>query len=185
MEPVSTATLIFNLLRRFWWVPLALALVAVLVVTGVRLERAKSALAEERAAHTETKRSFDITVADYRTAAAQAQLRARENSERVRVEQARLTQETVNEYKAMAAATADRYRGLQRRVAEFEANTSGASGAGVSLASSAACRAYAGTDCEAIPTLLRAAEDNTNQLLALQAWVRQQSSVNFSGEKEK
>lgn len=181
MEPISALTTVIGLARRFWWVPLLAAAAVYAITTNFKLERARTALATERAAHTETKRSFEKTVADYRTAAAQAALRAKENVERVRVEQARLTEETVNEYKTMAAATADRYRRLQLRVAEFEADTSGASGAGVSLASSAACRAYAGTSCEEIPALLNSAEQNTNQLLALQEWVRAQSKIKNTG----
>lgn len=177
MEPITSVSVLWSLARRFWWAPIMLALIVLLVLSNGAKDRAKARLAMEQAAHTETKRGFEKTVSEYRAAAAKAQMDARANVDRVKAEQERLTEETVSEYKSMAAATAERYRLLQQRARQFEADTSGPESAGVSLTSYAACRAYAGTSCEEIPSLLNEAELNVNQLLALQKWVREQSKV--------
>ena len=184
MFTAATVETILSLLRKFWWVlPVAALLVALLVTDG-KLQRARTDLANEQKAHLATKAAAQQTDANYRQATAQAQLDAKANAERVRAEQERATQETVNEYEAMAAATAERYRSLQQRVRAFEANTSGPGGAGVSLAGAATCAAYAGTPCEEIPPLLNEAELNTNQLLALQEWVRRQSAISVKPQKK-
>lgn len=41
----------------------------------------------------------------------------------------------------------------------------------------ATCRAVAGTGCDAIPPLLKAAQDNTDQLLRLIGWAKSQGEV--------
>ena len=73
-----------------------------------------------------------------------------------------------------------RYRRLLASAAE--ADTSRAADPDLSAVTDAACRAYAGADCAGLPAKLKAAQDNTDQLIALQAWVAGQAVVVTSPE---
>lgn len=137
-------------------------------VTAGKLER-------ERLAHAGTKDAFRQTEANYRRASAEADRLASANIGRVEAEQTIITERTKNDYEARLAATDARYRRLLAQAAAADLGSTEA--VPMSLASEATCRAVAGTGCHAIPALLKAAEDNTSQLLALIAWNKAQADV--------
>lgn len=96
------------------------------------------------------------------------------NAERARLAQAAINERTVH------ALNADRTRALsafERLQAQAHAYLRSAADPDLSSSREATCRAVAGTGCEAIPALLKAAQDNTDQLLRWIEWGRAQSEV--------
>lgn len=155
----------------------AFALVAIVTagVQSCRLDRAVDQrdaareLAEaERAAHSQT-------IANYRAAAVQFVLTAAANISRVAAERDAISERNVRELQAARASADARYRRLLESAAE--ADSRGAGDADLSALADATCRAYAGTGCRELPARLKAAQDNTDQLVALQSWVLEQSRV--------
>lgn len=114
------------------------------------------------------------TVADYRAAVVEATRIDKANIARVQGEQTAITEKVSNDYENKLADSASRYDRLR---AKADGYLSRPSPAGVPETRDTTCQAIAGTDCENIPTLLKAAQDNTDQLIALQAWVTAQSQV--------
>lgn len=155
----------------------ATALVAIVAagIQSCRLDRvvgqrdAARMLAEaEREAHSRT-------VANYRVAAVQFALIAADNISRVAAERDAISERKVHELQAARASADARYRRLLESAAE--ADSRGAGDADLSAIADATCRAYAGTGCDELPARLKAAQDNTDQLIALQSWVLEQSRV--------
>lgn len=66
------------------------------------------------------------------------------------------------------------YQRLQQRA---DAHIRAPGGPDLSAQREATCHAVAGTSCNRIPALLKAAQDNTDQLLALIRWVEEQAAV--------
>jgi acyl-CoA synthetase (NDP forming) len=126
--------------------------------------------------------AFAKTVADYRTAADEAARLDKANVARVQTEQTTITERTVHDYQAQLATSADRYERLRAQAAGYLSHPSSAQAAGLPDDRETTCRAVAGAGCDAIPPLLKAAQDNTDQLVALQKWVAGQSAVNFGNE---
>jgi hypothetical protein len=125
-----------------------------------------------------TQAAFDRTVADYRAAAAKARADDLANAARVKTEQQQITERNERAHQAQMADAAARYERLRAKATTYS-RTAGT--ADVSASRDATCLAYAGTGCEAIPALLKAAQDNTDQLVALQAWVEAQGNVDMQG----
>lgn len=119
--------------------------------------------------------AHETTVMNYRAAAVKAERVMAANIIRVKSEQDAISERKNHELQT-ARATADaRYRRLLETAAA--ASASGSGEIGLPPIADATCLAYAGTDCNAIPARLKAAQDNTDQLIALQGWVREQAGV--------
>lgn len=128
--------------------------------------------AGEQAAHAQT-------VLNYRLAAEQARASAYANVDRVKTEQATITERVTNERQSKLVAANDRYERLRAQASGY---LSRPGAEGVPDSRETTCRAVAGTDCDAIPALMLAAQNNTDQLIALQDWTRAQADVDFTGK---
>jgi hypothetical protein len=126
----------------------------------------------------QTKAAFDTTVANYRAAADEAKRLDATNVARVKTEQAAINERTVNAYETKLADSASRYDRLRAQASGYLGRPSPT---GLPDTREATCQAVAGTGCDAVPALLKAAQDNTDQLVALQGWVREQSVVDVNG----
>lgn len=165
-----------SVLRRFWWAPVILGLAVALTLTAMKVEvrtaerdKARTDFAAEQQAHKQT-------VVNYRAASAEAQRQAADNVERVKAEQAAITERTVNDYQARLADVDARYDRVRAQLAartDFRSSNP----VPVSVASDAACRAYAGTDCDGLLAKLRIAERQAWNLVALRKWVADQAAV--------
>lgn len=122
--------------------------------------------------------AYQQAVANYLAAADEAARLDKANVARVAKEQSAITERVTHDYESKLADSASRYDRLRTKAADY---LSGAGAEGVPATSDATCQAVAGTDCENLPALLKAAQDNTDQLLALQDWVRAQSTVDTNG----
>lgn len=155
------------------------SLVAVVAVLGVMLLIAKGdarhwhkSFDQEHAAHVQT-------VANYKAAADEAARLDKANVDRVTKEQTAITEKVTNDYQSKLADSTSRYDRLRAQASGYLSHPSSP---GVPASPETTCRAVAGTDCASVPTLLKAAQDNTDQLLALQAWVTAQSAVDTNGD---
>ena len=150
--------------------PLQCAL-ALAIVACAWLWRANNglhdALKAERAAHAQT-------VASFKKASEKAQAIHDENL--LSVAQAYTD---INERKENALK-ADRDRtvaGYKRLLANAESYRSAPGNADLSASADAACIAYSGTRCAELPAKLKAAQDNTDQLVALIDWAKSNAAV--------
>jgi hypothetical protein len=149
---------------------------AIIAALGVMLLLAKGDARHWRKTAQNEKMAHELTVSGYRKAAAEAKAADLENVARVQAEQATITERIEDEYQGKLATAADRYDRLRAQAAAYSGSPRTAD---MSEASEATCRAYAGTDCDGIPALLKAAQDNTDKLIGLQAWTAAQASVAF------
>lgn len=95
------------------------------------------------------------------------------------VERTRLARAAVDE-RTIHALTADRDRAsadFDRLRDQAEAYLRSASSPDMSAQRDSTCRAVAGTSCEEIPALLKAAQDNTDQLLRWIEWGKAQAKI--------
>lgn len=167
------------------WVWIALGIVAALLFgwhihTG--WERANWN-AGYNTAYAQGRAALDQTVTNYRAAAAEAKRADAANVARVKSKQSTITERMIDAYQAKLDASASRYDRLREQAAGYLAHSRSVATAGLPDTSEATCRAVAGTGCEAIPPLLKAAQDNTDQLVSLQAWVAAQAAVDVSGQR--
>jgi hypothetical protein len=112
--------------------------------------------------------------AAWRDAARQATFNAVLAVHRTEAARALLNQRTAH------ALASDRDRAVaayQRLRRSAEAHLGAPGNPDLSAARDATCRAVAGTGCDAIPATLKAAQDNTDQLVRLIAWVKQQGAL--------
>lgn len=153
----------------------ALSLLVLFAVQSCRLERMsdKKDKAEARAAATQL--AFDTTVAGYRAAAKAAQQQAEANVARVMAERDAISERKMDELQITRSHADARYRRLLAQAAAADSRRAG--DADLSAFADATCRAYAGAACDELPARMKAAQDNTDQLLALQDWVRAQAAV--------
>lgn len=128
----------------------------------------------------ETKVAFDQTVADYRAAAVEAERIQQANLDRVKAERASIDERTIHDLKIARDASDARYRRLLASAAQ--ADTSRAADPDLSAVTDAACLAYGAARCDELPAKLLEAQRNTDQLIALQAWVAGQALVVTSPE---
>lgn len=121
----------------------------------------------EKAAHVQT-------VVNYRTAAKAAQDAQKANLARVKKEQEQINDRRVEALEERVSDTDSRYRSL---LAATKANPRRANETGMPGPSAPACFAD-GTACTPeILTVLRDAENNTNKLVELQGWAKDQADV--------
>jgi len=127
----------------------------------------QDAIKAERAAHVQT-------VANYRAAQKTAAAIQEHNLLRVAQAYTDIFERKENALKSDRARTVDRY---ERLLANAESYRSAPGNAEMSAATDAACIAYSGTPCAAIPAKLKSAQDNTDQLVALIDWVQSVAAV--------
>lgn len=160
-----------------------LILILLLVLANSRLDlrtierdQARDHAKSEALAHAQT-------VANYRKAAAAAQTAADRNVDRVRTEQAAITERTQNDYQARLAAVDARYDRVRAQLAA-RPDLRSSSLAPLSIASEATCHAYGGGDCDALLAKLAIAERQAENLVALRQWVRNQALVVVTPDPE-
>jgi hypothetical protein len=146
-----------------------------IAVLGIMLLIARGDARHWKKAAAAEKQAHALTVANYRQAAEIARRKDAENVNRVRSEQQAITERIEDEYQGKLATADARYERLRTTARTY---TGSAGTADVSASREATCLAYAGTGCENIPPLLKAAQDNTDQLIALIAWTKAQGEVN-------
>lgn len=134
----------------------------------VKIERVGGVLDQANANHR-------LTKSRYATAQRIAGKRHAANLARIARERDAINQRTrhaLETSRRVAAAGLARLRDQARTHAESVAGQPE-----LAAHADATCRAYAGTSCHQIPALLGAAQDNTDQLVAFQAWARENLAV--------
>ena len=169
-----TAILAFILPRWKWFVG---GLAVALLVTVALVWREESRHYEKL--WTAEKTAHALGIANYKAAADEAARLDKANVDRVTKEQTAITEKVTNDYQSKLADSASRYDRLRAQASGYLSHPASP---GVPTSPETTCRAVAGADCENVPTLLKAAQDNTDQLLALQAWVTAQSAVDTNGD---
>lgn len=149
-----------------------------LAVLGVMLVIAKGDARHWRKVAEAEKAAHQLTVTSYRAAAEKARADDLANVARVQRDQQAITERITDAYQDRLASADVRYDRLRAQAAAY---SGGERDPDLSAAGEAACRAYAGTGCSGIPPLLKAAQDNTDRLVALQAWNRAQAGVEVDG----
>lgn len=127
----------------------------------------QDAIKAERAAHVQT-------VANYRAAQKTAAAIQEQNLLRVAQAYTDINERKENALKSDRDSAVDRYK---RLLANAESYRSAPGNADMSAATDAACIAYSGSPCAAIPAKLKSAQDNTDQLVALIDWVQSVAAV--------
>lgn len=127
-------------------------------------------------AHARTKAEFSA----FRTAiidkTAEAMAKDKANAARVLSEQQQISKEREDALETRLSDTDRAYERLRTQA------SNGALGKpDVPALPDATCKAYGGTDCEGLLASLKAAEDQTSQLMELQAWVRSQAAIDVNG----
>jgi len=150
----------------------ALVLVTLLLIAKGDARHYKALWQQEQAAH-------QLTIANYKTAAAEAARMDQANIVRVQTEQQAITEKVTNDYQSKLADSASRYDRLRAKASGYLSHPASP---GLPASPETTCLAVSGATCEAIPTLLLEAQRNTDQLLALQAWVTAQSAVDTNGD---
>lgn len=154
-------------IARHPWQSAALAL----LVACAWLWRANNGLHDaikaERAAHVQT-------VANYRAAQKTAAAIQEHNLLRVAQAYTDIFERKENALKSDRDSAVARYK---RLLANAESYRSAPGNAEMSAATDAACVAYSGSPCAAIPAKLKSAQDNTDQLVALIDWVQSVAAV--------
>lgn len=143
-----------------------------LIIVGAQrctIERLETKLAASVQLRLKERDNHRLTKANFRGAMQAARAAEAANLARVANERARINERISNDFQALRRDADARYRRLLDR-----ARTGAESAAGdaeMSAIASATCRAYAATECDQLPAKLKAAQDNTDQLISLQAWV--------------
>lgn len=161
-------------ITRYWRALLGaglLAAIGALLLVAAHLSNARDA-ASRRA--DSAVGALQQTVAGYRMAASVARSLDVANAKRVANEQAAITERVSDAYQDRLSDSDARYQRLRAQAAAYSGRPVAAD---VSAVREAACRAYAATSCDALPALLKAAQDNTEQLLALIDWTKSQGDV--------
>lgn len=116
----------------------------------------------------------ELDNANWLRAQVQAERDALANVARVTTQQQQITETTIAKYETRLASSASAYERLRARAAAYQSATSSPD---LSATREGACFAFTGSRCDELPAKLKAAQDNTDQLIALQDWVRQQERV--------
>lgn len=157
-------------LRTFGLIGGALAFAA--LVAALLLSRADAAHWQAQAEKGQLRYERDL--AKVEAASAQAVKSAVLNAHFVAQRRAAIDERTID------ALTADRDRavaGFDRLRAQATAHIRDTAKPDLSALREATCRAVANAACDTIPATLKAAQDNTDQLLALIAWAKEQGAV--------
>lgn len=179
---------LLGLIRDYPWQTAVIVLVGALLWTfrswGIdhrdltdKLADANGTIAEERAAHDQTKRN----VAQGRKAAAELD---RKNAARVAAEAAAINERTINELEARTRTYAARADRLRARLAALGAGQGGGGTAPVPGDPDATCRAFGAADCADLVARMTDAQASIDRLVALQAWARGVSAIEVNGEPE-
>lgn len=164
-------------LLKYWkYIVSGITLVGMIVYIAVLTHERDSA----RTLAKDTQTAFDTTVANYNLAAQTATANANANVIKVKQAQDAITEKVTNDYQATIASSNDRYERLRAKTAGY---LSRPATAGVPDTRETTCGVVAGTSCEAIPPLLKAAQDNTDKLIALQAWNKAQEAVDVGNDQ--
>lgn len=147
-------------------------LIVLLMISRGDTRHYKALWQQEQTAH-------QLTIANYKAAAAEAERMDQANIVRVQTEQQAITEKVTNDYQSKLADSTDRYERLRAKASGYLSHPQSP---GLPASPETTCLAVAGTGCENVPTLLKAAQDNTDQLLALQAWVKAQSAVDVGNQ---
>jgi hypothetical protein len=166
-------------------IAIALALAILLVVQKVETRHWKNEGARFEQLYAAEQAALAETVANYREAAATAELQDKANAKRVAVEQRAINERTTNDYEARLAAARSLAQRLRREAAGAAANPrSGPSAAMPALsAAPGAAPAATGEDGLPQPEALIATEQAI-QLDELIKWVRAQAAVDTSGHTD-
>lgn len=108
----------------------------------------------------------------WRQAVADATLEATRRARATETRRAKLNERIAHDALASRARSDAAYRRLLDRIETTRAAAGADGGTDLPADADAACRTYAATPCHQLPALLKAAQDNTDQLIALQAWAR-------------
>lgn len=157
-------------LRIFGLIGGALAFAA--LAAALLFARADAAHWQAQAQHWQLRRDRDL--AKVEAASAQAVKSAVLNAHFVAQRRAAIDERTID------ALTADRDRaaaGFARLRAQAAAHIGHTAQPDLSALREATCRAVANAACDTIPATLKAAQDNTDQLMALIAWAKEQGAV--------
>lgn len=127
----------------------------------------QDAIKAERAAHAQT-------VAGYKQAQVKAAAIQEQNLLRVAQAYTDINERKENALKSDRARTVDRYERLLDNAKSYR---SAPGNAEMSASADAACIAYSGTPCAELPAKLKAAQDNTDQLVALIGWAKSVAAV--------
>lgn len=114
------------------------------------------------------------TVANFKKAQADAEAVQAHNLTRVAQAYTDIFERKENALKSDRDSAVARYK---RLLANAESYRSAPGNAEMSATTDAACIAYAGTPCAELPVKLKAAQDNTDQLVALIDWVHSVAAV--------
>jgi hypothetical protein len=163
-----------------------LSLVGALLITiGVQkcsIDRLTTQRDDARALAKAEAENHRQTKANYRAAQLAAAEALADNLARVQRERDAINERILDELENDRRAADARYRRLRA-----QARTGAESLAGrpdLSAIAEATCRTYAAASCDEIPALLKAAQDNTDDLLSWQDWGRQHGAVDVQPEKE-
>jgi len=124
-----------------------------------------------------TQTAFNTTVANYRLAAQQAATAQAENVVRVKTEQAKITEDVEHAYQTKLADTATRYDQLRAKAAGY---LSRPATDGLPDTREVTCQSVAASSCDELPGKLKAAQDNTDQLVSVLDWAERQGLVEFN-----
>lgn len=168
--------------------PVVLAsLVTLALIGGLAWDRANwidAAHSWQRTAQS-YKLTLDLNEANVRAASAEAMRRAEETRRRVMWQQERINDHEVARLKADRADADSRYRSLLARIERAKAVAGGPGEADMPARLDATCRAFGAADCdgllEQLPAILKAAQNNTDQLRALQAAAAFQATIEAIG----
>lgn len=163
----TAASFVWRHWRLFAGAAVAGVLIVLLLIARGDARHYKALWQQEQTAH-------QLTVANYKAAAAEAERMDQANIVRVTKEQTAITEKVTNDYQSKLADSTDRYERLRAKASGYLSHPASP---GVPETRDTTCVAVSGTTCEGIPPLLLEAQRNTDQLLALQAWVRAQSGV--------
>ena len=106
------------------------------------------------------------TEINYRNAADRAAIKQQAKIAAVKAQQAQINERVVHDLEKSRDAADARYSRLLATKAATDPRRTGT--AEMSAFAEATCRAVAATDCDAIPALLKAAQDNTDKLITRQ-----------------
>lgn len=165
-----------DLFRRFWWAPVMAGLLVALIINGMRLEVRTAERDKWQTQAAAEKKAHEQTVANYRTASAAAQRQAQANVDRVKAQQAQITERTRHDYQTRLADVDARYERVRVQLAA-RTDLRSSDAAPVSIAADATCRAYGGGSCDELLAKLAIAERQAWNLVALREWVKRQAAV--------
>jgi hypothetical protein len=130
--------------------------------------------------------AFHKLVVDVELGRIEAARLDKENADRVANELAAIKERTANDYEVALTDTRRAANSLRDKLTKVAARSEGGSGEEtVPGAYTARCQTFGYPDCDALltalPGLLEAAEENTDKLIALQAWVNSVLAVDMNG----